>query len=280
MPDPAEPIPPWYLIDTPEPELFSIAVVCPMTVVQDNPGAWPVTGDLLSANKFNPTKAIATPDKYGNYLYVSKQISGANVIFIYSKNKTEEERNTPFRTYTRKGSHRWPPIVKFVAIVADYGSPRSFPVYDFSGITPEVGQGFGPTYYDSVGYIPDASEGTRFLIEEFFSATAFDIPNSPVPIATAVSYLLPGGGGQSIPECLHPDIEIPQMFTAQSSLIGGSAVGVGTTIGGQKFPATNFTGWSPYVLSDDPTFTPVGYHRIRTRVFPPPEPRMIIQTSR
>lgn len=256
-------------LSTPNPVERSLLVLVEESVFANSPDIVPAPRTLYKDFPDSLIPQEYPRDRWGEYVYTYPQ--GTHGL-LFAKNKTLTEANTPFRKTTWKGNHRWPPILLGVAIIPDYGSPRSFPVM----VGNVIGTGVGPTYYDQVHYIPDVSEGTRFVKEEFFGPTQFNIPQTPVPVPTSVSYLLPGGITGNFPECLHDTIKIDATITNSQQLVSGSVSRVGTTIGQQIFPATNFTDWSPYILSDTQERQDGGWYRVRIRVFPPPQPESIL----
>jgi hypothetical protein len=267
-----EPSPPWYLIDTPQPNLFSIGIVVPMQEVGKSPDAWPTEGSTLEAFSLNPTPAIATQDLYGLYQYVGKSCVKSNVVFIFGPNKTDAEKNTPYRSYSETKNHRWPPILDALGIQQDYTFPNVTNVVsgNDSGIVT------APRNYPKRVYIPEVNEGTRFLTEEFFAATKFDIPRHAVPTPTAV-FVDILDVSLSFPECLHPKITVPNTRTGDVTLVAGTAAGAGGALNGQVFPATNFETWAPYILTDQQELREGGWYRIRVRVFPPDLPDAIVR---
>ena len=268
MPEAALP-PSHVTLATPNPSERGLLVIVPDEVFLANGGVLPAEGTSYAAcaETFFSGDYRASCE---NYIYTG-QIGERGMGF--GINKTVEEANTPFRTTTWKGNHRWPPILLALVIVEDYGAPRSFTTYDGTNL----GTGFGPTYYDRVVYIPDVAEGTRFVKDEFFAPTPFNIPQTPVPVPTSVTYSLPGGVNGNFQECLHPTITIPPAITATSQIVSGTTAGIGTALEGQTFPATNFEEWSPYVLSDNQELQGGGWYRVRIRVFPPAQPEAIVQ---
>lgn len=260
-------------ISTPNPAERSLRVEVPERNFASNGGVIPVAGTRYDDSSFKTLFSQDYKKEFGDFLYTGQDDSNG---LLFARNKDEVEANTPFRTTTWVGNHRWPPILLFVGFDIDYVAQRSYAASNGT----DVGTGFGPTYYDKVVYIPDVSEGTRFVKDEFFGPTPYDIPKTPVPIATAVQYILPGGTGQSFPECLHPTIQIPDFITSLTQTIGGSSANVGGSVEGQKFPATNFETWGPYVLSDNQDFQNGGWYRVRIRVFPPATPDPIVRLSR
>lgn len=266
-------LPKWELIKTPNPSEFGIAVTVPMNKVVSSPANFPVEGSLLSQNIWAADRVLTDPALYGNYIYTDYQQSVSSekersFTFFYAKNKTEEEKNTPYREFPEHGNHYWPPMLLMLRFIPD----RNFPITT-QGANGQTIIGF--RHYVREVFIPGANEGTLFVTREFFAATKFDIGQAPVPEPTAVSYDYLGARG-NFPECLHGKIRIPSMRTAFASYTtGGSTTGASGVLSGQLFPETNFTEWAPYILSDKQTFTGVGWHRIQIEVFPPPIPETI-----
>lgn len=269
-----EPFPPWYLIDTPQPNLFGIGVVCPMGEVGKNPTACPVEGDLLESLVFNPTPAIATQEAYGLYEYVDKKCVDSNVIFIYGPNKTEEEKQRPFRETTHKRNHPWPPMLLALALIPDYTFLRQGKGYD--PVTEEISDVVAPTYYVREVYVPGVNEGTQMVKREFFSPTKYDIPHTPVPVPTSVAYDINGVRG-TFPECLHPEILIQSTRSGIAQVVAGVVSEVGGALEGQLFPATNFKEWAPYIASDTQEQVEAGWYRVQWIAIPPEKPKTIVQ---
>lgn len=260
-------------ISTPNPSERALVVTVDEKIFASNGGVIPDEGTLYSSEDFKTFFGRDYNKEFSNFVYTGQTKEHG---LLFARNKTEEQMATPFRTTTWTGNHRWPPILLYVGFEADYVALRSYPASN--GTT--VGTAFAPNYYDKVVYIPDVSEGTRFVKDEFFAPRPFDIPQMPVPIPTAVQYILPNGSGQSFPECLHPTIVIPDFVTGISQTVGGSSSGLGGSVKGQKFPATNFETWAPYVLSDRDEYQNGGWYRVRIRVYPPAQPEPIVRLSR
>jgi hypothetical protein len=269
-----EPFPPWYLIDTPQPNLFGIGIVIPMQEAGKSPDAWPLEGSSLEEFSLNPTPAIATQDKYGLYQYVGKQCVKSDVVFIFGPYKTEEQKNTPFREVTEKRNHPWPPILYALVFIADYTFLRTGKGYDPA--TNEISEVVAPNHYVREIFVPGVNEGTKMVKREFFSATKFDIPQTPVPVPTSVSYDINGVQGR-FPECLHPKIEIVSTRSGVAQVVAGVVSEVGGALEGQIFPATNFDEWAPYIKSDTQELTEAGWYRVQIIAIPPDPPDVIVQ---
>lgn len=267
-----EPDPRWNLHRTPNPSEKSLSILIPQVEIKEKKTLFDayLPGALFKDCPIIPDQGLV--GDYGDFVFTDcTDADNKHLRYWFGANKTLEQANTPFRTTTWKGNHRWPPVLLGVQIIADHGSQRSFTVR--SGT--DTGTGFGPTYYDQVQYIPDVAEGTRFVKDEFLSPIKFNIPQTPVPIPTSVSYQLPGGINGNFPECLHGDIIIEPTITCSAQLVAGTVSVVGTTIGAQVFRATNFTDWSPYILSDTQELRDGVWYHVRIRVFPPPQPEAI-----
>jgi len=270
---------------TPNPSLVALRVQIRQDALVSDPTLLPAEGELY---KDFPGR-ILTKDwmaRFSEYVYVNcddgkppgpnpdgrppgvqgaEGIDGsATLSLLFLPNLTQEQKDTAFRTTTSFGNHRWPPILQALAFFKDHTLPRA-------SFGTRYGQGAyisGPTYYVREIYQCEVNEGSRFILEEFFSDTPFDIPLYPVPVPRAVYFDIPGVRG-SFPECIGPEIKIPRTQTASSaSYITGNAALASGAISGQRYPATDMEEWEPYVLTDQQDFQN-GYIRKRIRVIPP-----------
>lgn len=210
---------------------------------------------------------------YEDYIYTGQIDNGrdGSATLTFAKYKSEEDKKTPFRrTWKKNGNHRWPPLLKNYILLEDSAMPRSAN-FITNG---ESGMVTGPSFYDRYVYIPDVNEGTRFLLEEYFSPTAFIIPRYRAPVPTGVQISVAGLNSQ-FPEALHDDIEIPPTRTANATFYGGSAYSGNGSVEGQFFPKTNFKTWLPYVLFCEQEQQSGGWYMQRIRVFPPLRPKAI-----
>lgn len=228
----------------------------------------PAVGETYTACRL-PDKPRVMDGTFGSYVFVAMGNSQYenHIAFLFCKAKTEQEKNTPFRTTTRYGNHSWPPILRALGFIPDASFPRSTNV---AGPNGQQGIVTGPSYYVRDVYVPGAREGSKFVIEEYFAPTQYTIPQHEAPQPSAVSYDI-GGRSGTFPECLHPKIIIPTTRTGTEKVVGESSGEVSGALAGQIFPATNFTSWEPYVIADDQDFNN-GWHRIKAVVYPPDEP--------
>lgn len=265
------------LIPTPNPSEFGLEVTAKNSVLWSI-ASMPQAIGVAYKNFPEGFIEMSMLENYGDYIF-NKSIPAEDgyVRLIFLKPKTQAEADIPFKVTSRFGNHHWYPILKALEIIPDYNAPRSYRSANGNGQILIS----GPSFYVREEYIPHASEGSRFVKEEFFSSTPFDIPQYPVPQPSSVSYDVPGRSG-SFPECLHDDIPIADLTTASAIQIVGAGGGsgssnqIGSGIQGQFFPATNFQGWTPYVIEDSQDDS-LGYYRVRITVYPPPMPELIIQ---
>lgn len=266
------------ILDTPVPNEYALLVSIDEGVIIKNPDIIPAVGTAYNAfpNHVLPNDYLL---KFGTYQFASSDKgTDGRVHLIFSKGKTEAQKNTPFRTVQKFGNHYWHPVLKGIEIIPDDKTPRA---YRGGGGVDQTTYA-GPSFYVRTDYIPGVNEGSMFVIEEFFAATKFSIGQYPTPQPSAVSYDLPGVSG-GFPECLHNDITIEDHTTTNSMQVvgaggqSGMSTQVGSGIRGQFFPRTNFTTWAPYVLSDEQQQTPVGFHRTRVTVYPPSIPKLSIK---
>lgn len=236
-------------------------------------GDWPVDEETLYRNW-----RFAIPERktqWGAYIYVGQEVGSApgTIRFLWLKNKTDEEKNTPYKTYREFKNHHWDPILLGVKVEQDYNFPVSSTT--ISGAEPAIVT--APRNYIKRAIIPDVDEGSIVVTEEFFAATPFDIPRYPVPTPTAVNIDF-YDTGLSVPRCLHPKIEVPDIRSGIDIYLTTSQVAseANGAISGQLFPATNFETWAPYVVSDQQARRDGGWYRKRIRVYPPDMPDAII----
>jgi len=244
------------------------------------PADWPRTGDGTTTGTLYSEWRFSLPARvtqgWGNYVYTWKRPLGDGVIrFFWVKNKTEDEKKTPFRKTSAKRNHPWPPILLSLVLVPDYTFLRQGKSFDVGSM--EIGDVVAPNYYVREVFIPGINEGTLMIKREFFSPTKFKIPKSPVPVPTSVSYDINGVRG-SFPESLHDNISIESSRSGIAQVVAGVVSEVGGALEGQFFPATNFKRWFPYIATDTQEQDETGgWLRVQWLAVPPDLPKAIIQ---
>lgn len=280
-------IPEQHPLATPNPSIWALQVLIDEMVILNEPEIIPPEGTLYKdfASKVFPKNLYK---KFANYKYVNSgngpeqqvlkaafssnsenahtgALQDKKLSLLFLPTLTQEQRDTPFRVTTSMGNHRWAPILERLDFYRDDSFPRS--TNRMIGGRGSVVT--GPSYYVRENYRPECNEGSRFRIEEFFSDVPYATPPYLVPVARSVSFDVPGVRG-SFPECIGPEINIPNFQTANLAFFTGNAnaVNANGSVGGQFFPKTNFQKWSPYVVSDQTHFDN-GYRKTRIWVFPP-----------
>jgi hypothetical protein len=275
MPDSDSISPTHQLLRAPVPNEWALEVFIDQGMVINSPDIIPAAGTAYKSFPRGVLPLDLMP-KFQDYILVtSGDGPPGKLSLIFGKNKTPQQAQTPFRSQPKFGNHYWPPVLKALEIIPDPGTPRSYRSAD--SLESKIFS--GPSFYVRVDFIPEVNEGTLFLVEEFFGPTPFQVGQHPTPQPGSVSWDLPGVSG-GFPSCLHRGITIEDHLTATSvqtqGVEGGSSASIGSGIRGQFFPATNFTDWSPYILSEEQSFQN-GYHLVRTTVFPPPRPKLTIK---
>ena len=255
-------------VPTPNPNERVLFVTVEESVFSENPDALPV----LNTRYADCDRALFGPDykrQFDDWIYIDQMPNRSNgrAVLVFGNNKTEEEKNTPFRSVPSMGNHYWPPILLDIEIEKSR-VPRSVDTGD------RIYKGF--TYTATPIYHPNADTGTLFILNLYSSATQFDIPQSPTPITRAVNFPVPGSRPFSFPECLGPDITVLEMEDSDSSydpvsLTISSNLGLTTP---WFFPATDPKTWAPYILYDRQEKDASGlWIRTQMWVYPPNLPK-------
>jgi hypothetical protein len=225
---------------------------------------WPAAGVTIYKDWQQAIYPQAQGD-FGGYVYAdSVQAQGDWLGFLWVKRKSETEKNTPYRTYTKNGNHRWPPVLYRLDFLQNPAFPASTNGPDGSIVR-------APRIFVRQVFKPESNEGSMFKYEYFLSDTKYNIPPHPAPQPQEVSYDFLGCSG-TFPECLHEKIEIKPQRTAiaKYSVGGGEQGAAGGVLSGQVFPKTRpFVDWIPYIVSDEQTFSEGQYNRVRVTVYPP-----------
>lgn len=259
-------------IATPDPRYRSLVVSVGESSFASNGGVIPIQGTLYSSDLFKGLLGSDYHKEFDDFVYTQQlpdSKTGGELVF--ARHFSDEQKKTPFRVTSKFGNHRWPPILKQLQFI----QARDFP------ITSQLSDGktiYANRYLVREVYIPEVNEGSRFVTEEFISDTKFDIPQYPVPTPTSISYhYLNLRGG--FPECLHKKIDLKALISTTASYNGSVTTSNYNELQGQVFPATNFTEWAPYVLSDDQDLVGGVWYRKRIRVYPPPMPKTRVNVS-
>jgi hypothetical protein len=194
------------------------------------------------------------------------------VDFFYAKNKTPEERNTAFDSYTETQRIQWPAVLEWIQFGQDTGFPLS---QNYVGAS-EQGIVTAPRWLVRRGYRPSLNLETQVLIQKYLSEVPWPdwatVSNEPQP--TEVSWDLVGSHG-NMGRCLHDDVEVPNnsngyRVISQTGVISSSTSTYNTR---QFFPRTNMIRWAPYSVVDVKKVDGQ-YLRIVATYTPPARPRL------
>jgi hypothetical protein len=215
---------------------------------------------------------IRAVEALGDYEYTGPEAGPTGYLgFAFAKTKTDAERNTPFRTYTKVDNHTWHTVLLAIAVIPEDGFPQS----TYAVVNNQKTLVSAPRYYGREIYIPQMSLATLHTVEEFISPTKFLIAPRPQPMPLPVNYEVLNVE-RSFPSCLHDDLTLPATRTGTAQLVAGSAgAGRSGALDGYDFPATNFKTWQAHYVHDDQNFVNGVWHRVRIRVTPPPMPKPV-----
>lgn len=241
-------------VRTPNPKYRSLEVKVGEQSFASAGGVLPPEGTPYGDEKFRSFFGGDYRKEFKGFVYVSQgEDTPEGGTLVFAKSTSDDERNEPFRTTTSKKNHYWHPILLELRPILVEG----FPYSTTTGTSTNTN---ADRYIMRERFIPAISEGTIFIEEEFTSSSPFEIGRTPVPVPLAITYDLIGRRG-GFPESLHGKITIPALTTVS-----------GKSIPRQRFSATNFEVWAPYILSDVQEFTGGVYYRRRIKVIPPALP--------
>lgn len=250
-------------IPTPNPAFRSLRVIVGEDSYASNGGLIPPEGTLYKDPAFKGFFAQDYRKEFENFRYVT-QDQGSDGALIFVRGMSNNQRTTPYRTLISFGGEFvWDAILKALVFIPERNFGRST-----NGV--RGGRGAiisGPTYYVRQVYQPRVTRGTRFVTQYFFSDKPYNISSYLVPIPRSVFYDVPGAQGY-VPDCLGPEINIPDTQTASAAFVAGAQSYANGALKGQHFPETNFEEWTSYFTTDKQDFQN-GYVRERTFVIPP-----------
>lgn len=237
---------------------------------QLNPDSMPTIG--LPYNKINSsiTNPRVNECGFGDYVYINATQEGGDIWLHFGKNKTTDEKNTPFRTSYSTRYYPWPPVLETLKLVSTTKFPQT--------VNTGSGTVTAPRFFPRYKFRPTPSVNSVIKIEQFLAPTPFDgqalIHPQPIPTEISGHYL---GMSISFPRCLHPLVVLDEYVPGANVVEGQGTINVPTTgsTSRQVFPATNFLDWSPFILEDQ--CQPVGglYLRERITIYPPFRPAEI-----
>lgn len=271
----------WRLVPTPNPSEMSFAVIIPQDTIAQYPSLIPAIGDKFKTlgqqdgsivAGWIPDAALAADSRFGLYVFATSFKEGTDVVLVYAKNKTPEERNTPFDSYQETQRIQWPAVLEWIQFGQETGFPLS---QNFIGAN-DSGMVTAPRWLVRRGYRPSLNLETQVLIQKYLSEVPWPdwamVSNEPQP--TEVSWDLVGNHG-NMGRCLHPDVEVPSNSNGYRviSTAGDISSGTPTYNTRQFFPRTNMIRWQPYSVVDVKKVDGQ-YLRIVATYTPPARPRL------
>lgn len=259
------------LIPTPNPNEFAVRVWVSAQQVMSKLSAL-VAGTTTLKQMDLATAPVS--EGFGDYIYTKCEgPDGQGRLGLYfAKNKTETEKHTPFNTmWLEQGPHPWAGIVNDFELQEDHEFTLSTNIVAYGN----PGIATGPTYRERYDYVQPVNDGSRFLLKEYFAATAFNIKRNRTPIATTVKVSV-NGLDVTIPDVLTDEIEIPDTRSATARhLENVGQIGGSGHVPGRTIPRTNFKGWLVHVKSAQQVWQSGGYYLRVIYVYPPLRPRRI-----
>lgn len=265
----------WYLTKTPNPSEFGIKIVVSMNEIANNPGAYPILGSTLLQNQWVADKKFQA--KFKDYIYTYPEEGRTAegdpaMLFFYAKNKTPEDRNTPFDTYTETQRIQWPAVLEWI----QFGQETGFPLSQNFVSGRESGTVTSPRWLVRRGYRPALNLETQVLIEKYLSEVPWPdwamVSTEPQP--TEVSWDLVGNHG-NMGRCLHDEVIVPTNSNGYRAIstTGVISASSSTYNTSQKFPRTNMIRWQTYSVVDVKKVDGQ-YLRIVATYTPPARPRL------
>lgn len=268
----------WRLVPTPNPSELSIAIIVPQEEVAKNPAALPAIGSTFQTLEWQPDPGLSQESRFGLYVFTESHKEDLDVVFVYAKNKTPEERNTPFDSYQETQRIQWPAVLEWIQFGQETGFPLSQNYIDGSGQSSLV---LSPRWLVRRGYRPAMNLETKVLVQKFLSEVPWPdwaiFSNEPQP--TEVSWDLVGSHG-NMGRCLHDEVIVPKNSNGYRVLseAGDLSSSSSTYSGGQIFPKTNLTRWQNYEVVDVKKVDGQ-YLRVLYTYFAPTRPRLTEESS-
>lgn len=254
----------YQILSTPSPLEVSFRILA--DAVQFRPDDLPYENQPFITCEYPKIKPKFLTDYYPDYVYTYASRDSDGLWLYFARPKTDAERDTPFKTFYTTRNYPWPAVLEDLYVVKS-----SIPIT-------ASGQE-APRFLPRARYRPAVSVDSICRVDQYLSAiewpkTTF-IHQQPVPTDVNGSYL---GVSVDFPRCLHPTIVFPETDPASTVVygIGVQEVPAGRNPTRMTFPATNFTDWAPFVISDRQEPTNGVWLRERVTIYPPQLPDTVI----
>lgn len=189
--------------------------------------------------------------------------------FYFGKSRTEEERNTAFKTRWIKRMWHWDTVL--LKLWFEEGN-LPLTAVDADGDIQTAKRVHERSRYRQGKMYP-----TWFRIRHFLSEQPFSKKRQITPITDSIHWSFDGHRG-GFPECLHPGAKFTSYQTSGNVLFGMGTPGVevGSDIVAQEFPPTAMQDWEKYPIEDDRREVVAGgimEHRTLVEAIPPIDDR-------
>lgn len=210
------------------------------------------------------------------YVYSHAQAAGGDLMALYFvKTFTTTERMTP--VLRRGGTRRysWPAVLHRIRFDFDSNFPLAAAYND--GTT--AGTATAPRPFVKRWLTVDrpnwnsAAEIEVFLSDQPSPASTFE---DQQPDPDEIVWDLPGHAGRIV--CLHQQQRVPARPQQYSTFATARGMSNATPDGDQIFPATRMRDWQPFVFEHDEEFVQGLYVRTRVTIYPPPKPKITLET--
>ena len=257
----------FQLVPTANPLEFMVALTVPDQIVNKRLSLLP-QGSFLEEytpyNKFSWGDGLPRVEEFGKYRYVySDKPRAGSITFYFAKPRTDEEKNTPYRTFFDTHQFVWPAVLLDLYFISS-----TFPETTYNGTTTVT----ATRYFQRNRFIPSTPADSVIKIEQYLSDTPWT-PNElvhPQPVTADIdgTFL---GLNVNFQRCLHRKVILKELVPGAQIVFGSGMEGSdrGGTPQQQVFPATNFVDWRPFVFSDGAKLERGMYAREKVTIYPP-----------
>lgn len=275
----------FQLLPTPNPEEFSFSIRVPDRKFNESlllkPGSSLVSAQTAAINHSTATTYAKflwavnqerVNEAFSDYVYLKCEKSSADYItFFFGKQRTEQERNTPFSAYRDNRQYTWPSVLEDLYII-------SSTVQQY--INTGSGTDTAPRYLPRYKFRPSVSYNSRIIVRQYLSEIPWpdgDLEHEqPVPTDINADYI---GLNINFERCLHAAARFRETTPGAAIVYGVGMIEppLDRSLQGQLFPATNFIDWQDFYIEDRQQQVNGLWLRESVQIFPPPVPETIIR---
>lgn len=275
----------FQILPTPSPEEFSFSIRVPDRKINTGlllkPGSTLISAQTAAKNGTAATtysqflwavNQERVAEEFASYVYLKCEKQGADyTTFYFGKARTDAERNTPFAQYRDNRQYTWPAVLEDLYIISS-----TVQQYINTGSGTDAVARYLPRYK----YRPAVSYNSRIIVRQYLS----EIPwpdgamehEQPVPTDINADFI---GLNINFERCLHDTARFRELTPGAQIVYGAGIVNppLDRSLGGQLFPATNFTDWQDFFIEDRQQQVNGLWLRESVQIFPPPTPEAVIR---